>query len=78
MIRREIYVVCIDETPNRLPQPCTSANESTKSNEIPPEYLNIRPEETLTGWKQGSGVSHIPSDAKVPQNSQPLTIGVDD
>lgn len=81
IINREIYVVCIDEIPNRSQhanQPVIAPNESTRSNEIPQEYSNIKPQEFGDGWKQGSGVNHIPSNSRFPQNAQPPTIMDDD
>lgn len=49
-----------------------------RENEIPQEYVNIKPEASVSGWTQGAGISGIPPDATIPQHAQPPTIDIDD
>ncbi|CAG9806759.1 unnamed protein product [Chironomus riparius] len=74
LITREIYFIRVDETSNNQ----TNQQENQRTNEIPPEYANMKPQETVSGWQQGSGISGVPVDARVPANAQPPTISDDE
>ena len=74
LVTREILFIVIDEGSLRR----ELQQESQGPSQIPEEYSNIRPEETVIGWRQGSLASEIPSDARVPRNAQPPTILSDD
>ena len=73
-------IICVDETSNNQnpQQEQPAGTEAPKANEIPKEYSNIRPQETVSGWRQGPQASEIPSDARIPANAQQPTIFEDD